>query len=416
MAVLGALLGCSGGGAPAEDDTGSADALPAVLVPVAGAVQPTAVAVHPETGDLYVAERRGQVLLFRRDAADAGDAVGRYAPEAEVLLDLRDAVEDESGGLVGLELTPDADQLVLGYTDADDADITFERVALADDGTVDEATRTTILKVERLEIDYAALGFPDEVPPNHVGGDAAFGPDGHLFLSVGDGGPPVAQDLGLLFGKLLRVDLPEGSEPGYTVPEDNPFVDDPEARPEIWAYGLRNPFRFSFDRDTGDLWVSDVGDQNLEEVDRLSVADGLGRGANLGHPFFEGTLEALDGAPEDLVGPTYEYERDGGRCGITGGVVYRGAQLPSLEGRYLFADLCRPEVFALDPPDAGVEPAEATEDVVAMVDTGSQTFVSFAEDADGEVFVVALEAGLVYRLVAPGDAGDGEGEGEGEPA
>lgn len=391
-----------GGTDDAASSTTAGEGTP-VLVPVATLDEPTAMAVRPGSNDLFVAERAGTVRVIERDAATTTDPEAHRLVD-EPVVDISDTVETASGGLVGLTFSPSGDELFLGFTGPtpDNADITLDRFAVADDGSIDPATRENVITVERQEIDLEALGLdPDEPPSNHIGGDVHFGPDGLLYFSVGDGGPPIGQNTSLLFGKLLRID-PTGSDPahpGYAVPADNPFVGDPAVAPEIWSYGLRNPFRFSFDSETGDLWLIDVGEATFEEVNLLRAEDGGGASANLGWARFEGTMQmGEEPPPPDALDPTYEYGHGPGRCSITGGVAYRGDELPELQGRYLFSDLCERSILALD-VESGDDPVESTVLSVGEDDAIPQ-FVGFAEDAEGEVYVMALGPGTIFRLAA----------------
>lgn len=336
----------------------------------------------PGTMAMVVAERHG--VLHEVRVHDGGAAL--VEPP---LLDLRERVGDSSGerGLLGVAISPEAAYVVVSYTAAADGSSRIERydLALEPDGLrVDEGTRRELLRV-------------DQPYSNHNGGHVVFGPDGMLYLGLGDGGSGGdpqghAQDPASLLGKLLRLDpeAPSG------IPEDNPFVDDDVARPEIWATGLRNPWRFSFDADTGDLWIADVGQNAWEEINVLPAADGAGRGANLGWDLFEGAapFDDADPAPSPwsdgpFVEPLHVYGRDDG-CSITGGLVYRGSALPSLRGAYLFADFCGTGVRALDPaaPGSFVE-----------LDGGElDEIVAFVEGPEGAVLVISLSAGL--RLLA----------------
>lgn len=228
---------------------------------------------------------------------------------------------------------------------------------------------------------------------NHNGGMIAFGPDGHLYIALGDGGASndrfrQAQDTSTLLGAILRLDTE--SEGPYGIPADNPFADGEDGAPEVWLYGLRNPWRFSWDGD--DLWIADVGQATREEVNLLSIDDG---GANLGWPAFEGTLcvefQGVACQPDTMTMPVYEYGRAGGRCSITGGYVYRGTESPALWGAYVFGDYCTGEIIALRVTDGIV-----TEDRV--IGRTGHPITSFGLDATGELYVVTT--GGVYRVVA----------------
>ncbi|HEX9992705.1 MAG TPA: PQQ-dependent sugar dehydrogenase [Acidimicrobiales bacterium] len=345
-----------------------------VLTPVASLDRPTALRSRQGTDSLYVAERTGR--LRRLDPAGDGFEV---APAP--VLDFSDRVgAGGEGGFLGFAFSPDDAHLYVSYT-TPDLDSRIDEYAISGD-EVDEGSRREVLAVE-------------QPYPNHKGGDLHFGPDGFLWYGLGDGGgsgdpDENAQDTGVLLGKLLRIDpRPSGADP-YAVPAENPFVGQAGARPEIWAYGLRNPWRFSFDRGTGDLWIADVGQGDVEEVDRLAA--GTGAGTNFGWDLVEGSRAYEGSPPPGAVGPVFEYTHDEGGCAVSGGVVYRGGAIPALQGAYLFGDYCLARVRALTVEGGRVV---AERDLDAPVDGGQ--LVSFGEDASGEVYVLSL-AGDVYRL------------------
>jgi glucose/arabinose dehydrogenase len=243
------------------------------------------------------------------------------------------------------------------------------------DGTFDPATRLVVLEVAQ---PYA----------NHNGGALRFGPDGMLYLGLGDGGDAWdphrnGQDLAGLLGGIIRIDVRNSSpEAPYAIPADNPFVDRDGAAPETWAYGLRNPWRFSFDPETGDLWAGDVGQDTFEEVNRITA------GANYGWSIVEGRVCLQQGcSAEGTVPPVAGYSHEDG-CAITGGVIYRGSAIPSLSGRYLFGDLCLGSVWSLD-----------AEGGMAEVLTVPGPLVSFATGADGEVYLLQFGA-PISKIVA----------------
>lgn len=228
---------------------------------------------------------------------------------------------------------------------------------------------------------------------NHNGGQLQFGPDGFLYIGVGDGGsggdpPNNAQNRQVLLGKLLRLDVDHGLP--YQIPVGNPFVGVSDARPEIWAFGLRNPWRFSFDRQTGDLFIGDVGQGSFEEVD-LQRRAGSG-GQNYGWRLMEGKHCYDPGAncnPGGLTLPILEYSHAGGNCSITGGYRYRGAKIPSLRGAYIYADFCSGRIFR-------ARPTNGTWSAIQLADTGFGVS-TFGEDAAGELYVADLNA-AVYRI------------------
>jgi len=336
------------------------------LTDVATMQAPTAGAVGPD-GVLYLSERSGTVHPL------TDDGVG------EAVIDISDeTTTDGERGLLGLAFAEDGSELFLSSTDLD-GDTVIAAVALDDDGTPRSDERRTVLTV-------------DQPFANHNGGDIEVGPDGMLYIGLGDGGgagDPVeaGQDLGTLLGAMLRID-PAGADP-YGVPSDNPFLDDADARDEIWVYGLRNPWRFSFDAATGELYIADVGQDAREEVNWLAASEGAG--ANFGWNLMEGTLEFAGEEPEDHVPPVHEYETRGPRgCAITGGYVYRGSAIPELTGAYLYSDFCGAQLHAIV-----VDGGEVVDE--GDLDVGGEQIVSFAQDADGELYLLDF-AGAVRRI------------------
>jgi glucose/arabinose dehydrogenase len=342
------------------------------LTEVATAEAPSAGAAGPD-GTLWIAERAGRVRVL--DEHGLGEPV----------LDLTDqTTTDGERGLLGLAFDPDFAHLYLSFTDRD-GHTRVDEVAVADGRPRPESRRTVL----RQEQPFA----------NHNGGNLAFGPDRKLYLGLGDGGgggDPLrsGQDLGTLLGKLLRIDPQPTGDHAYTVPFDNPFIDQPGARPEIWAYGLRNPWRFSFDAATGDLWIADVGQSAREEIDW--AAAGTGAGANYGWSIMEGSgpYGSRGPEPENHTPPVFEYETRSDRCSITGGYVYRGEAIPDLRGEYLFSDYC----------DGGIRAfSRAAGETDLGVDGGS--VVGFAQGPDLELYVLDL-AGPIHRLdPAPAPSG-----------
>ena len=239
------------------------------------------------------------------------------------------------------------------------------------------------------------LRMPDR-ESNHNGGQLLFGPDGLMYVGTGDGGGGGdrhgargnAQNLGSLLGKILRIDPRAGGGRPYQVPGSNPFVGRAGARGEVYSYGLRNPWRFSFDRKTGDLSIGDVGQNAYEEID--FVRRGAGRGANFGWRPFEGRSRYTDGeSAPGAIGPVIVRSHADGNCSITGGVVVRDRSL-SLRGRYLFGDFCRGRIES-----ARLTPGRARD--VRNTSLKVSSLSSFGEDAQGRVYVVSLE-GPVYRI------------------
>jgi glucose/arabinose dehydrogenase len=218
-----------------------------------------------------------------------------------------------------------------------------------------------------------------------------FGPDGYLYIALGDGGGvgdryDNGQNPHTLLGTILRIDVNDGDP--YAVPADNPFADGEGGAPEVWLWGLRNPWRFSFDGD--DMWIGDVGEGSREEIDLIAPDRA---GANLGWPILEGN-RCFDGPQSlcddnDFIDPVFEYGHDGGRCSVTGGYVYRGLEHPELAGAYLFGDYCRGDIVAIR-----VEDGEVVESREYAVGIGNLR--SFGIDHDGEVYVTAGTG--VYRV------------------
>jgi glucose/arabinose dehydrogenase len=245
-----------------------------------------------------------------------------------------------------------------------------------------------------------ALLHIDQPYANHNGGGLAFGPDGDLYIGMGDGGSGGdphgnGQRLDTLLGKLLRIDIAveAGAERPYKIPTDNPFTADPSRRAEIWAYGLRNPWRFSFDRETGDLWIGDVGQNRYEEIDRVVVGT-LG-GANFGWNIMEGghCFNRDDCNRTNLVLPIAEYDHSAGDCAVVGGYVYRGSAFPALVGGYVFGDECSGTLRGL----VAAGPAQQKPAVLLESD---RVISSFGEGDDEELYLTDLASGELYQVTA----------------
>jgi glucose/arabinose dehydrogenase len=313
---------------------------------------------------LYIAEKTGRVRVVRG---------GQVA--AAPLVDLSNQVaQGFEQGLLGLAISPDGRYMYVNFTNLDGD--TFVVEFAMTDGGVDPGTRRTVLSIQ-------------QPAGNHNGGNLAFGPDGYLYIGMGDGGgggSPNAQRLTSPLGKMLRIDPRPSNGRPYGIPDDNPFVGE-DARPEIWDLGLRNPWRWSFDRETSDLWIGDVGAGEREEIDFEPAGSKGGR--NYGWDLLEGTVE--HGAPPpDAVPPVYEHETgDVGRA-IVGGYVYRGSAIPDLVGVYLFADFYDPRIMGL---------VERNGKVVERRPLGPQVegIMSFGQDPQGELYVLSY-GGTVYRI------------------
>jgi glucose/arabinose dehydrogenase len=340
------------------------------LTPIAQVDDPTALATRQGDNALYVTEQVGRVRAVRDD---------QLAPEP--VLDITSDVQSGGEqGLLGLAFSPDGTRMYVHYTNRS-GDTRLDEYTMSG-ATPDPATRRQVLEAPGLQ-------------PNHNGGEVDFGPDGMLYIGLGDGGGAGdsgsghapggnGQSLDTLLGKILRIDpTPAGGRP-YTIPPDNPFANG-GGRPEIWAYGLRNPWRFTWDRETDDLWIADVGQNAWEEID--FVAGGRGAGMNFGWNPLEGTHEFAGDPPPNAVPPIFEYPLDGGACAAIGGYVYRGSKIPALRGAYLYSDYCDSGIRALVEQDGRVT------DQRDLGPRGNQV-TSFGENPDGELYVLSQGDGL----------------------
>lgn len=336
------------------------------------------------SGRLFVVEQGGVIWVLQdgqRLETPFLDVSDRISPEA-----LGGGYSER--GLLGLAFHPDYAEngvFFINYTDRNGTSVTSRyRVSADDPNRADPASEEQLLLVE-------------EPFANHNGGHLAFGPDGYLYLGLGDGGSAGdpqnnAQNLGTLLGTILRLDV--NADEGYAIPEDNPFVADENARPEIWAWGLRNPWRFSFDRETGDLYIADVGQNEWEEVN-FQPASSPG-GENYGWNAYEAS-QIYSGQPPaaDPVMPIAEYSHSGtGGCSITGGYVYRGEALPALAGVYFYGDWCTGTIWSATAGEGGVWDAQ-----VAL--ESGRRISSFGEDEAGELYVVDYD-GEILRFAPEG--------------
>lgn len=333
---------------------------------------------------LYVVEQPGRIRVVMG---------GRLLPTP--FLDLTDRVLSTGNeqGLLGLAFAPDyarTGYLFVYYTDRR-GDVQISRFH-RDPSQPDRANPTSELSIYR-----AAHPFS-----NHNGGCLRFGPDSLLYAGLGDGGSGGdpgnrAQDLAEPLGKLLRLDVRRATlAHPYLIPPANPFVGQRGAKAEIWAWGLRNPWRFAFDRQTGDLWIADVGQNQWEEVNYLPAGPGMG-GRNFGWRRREGRhdFKPAKRSPP-LTEPVFEYGHDdNGGFSITGGFVYRGRAVPALAGWYVCADYVSGHWWLLSPPTGGRGVARA------VVNALHQTNIStFGEDSQGELYCADLAAGIIYRVGA----------------
>jgi glucose/arabinose dehydrogenase len=351
--------------------------VPVALQQVAeGLAFPLYLTAPPGDPRLFVVEKGGAIRIIR-------DGVLLTTPFLDIHAQVSTGGEQ---GLLGLAFDPayaTNGRFIVHYTDpAGDTRLSAFQVS-ADPDRAEPGSERVILTV-------------DQPFPNHNGGQIAFGPDGFLYLGLGDGGSEgdpngTGQRLDDLLGNILRLSL---SPTGYTVPPDNPFVGRSGARGEVWSYGLRNPWRFSFDRLTGDLYIGDVGQDRLEEIDVAPASAGGGRGANYGWKVMEGrSCYAASGCDTTgLTLPVLQYDHSQG-CSVTGGYVYRGAAIPALQGHYFYADYCRGFVRSFRLVNgAAAEPAGWP-----TLSPGA-AIPSFGEDAAGELYVLSAD-GRVLKIV-----------------
>jgi glucose/arabinose dehydrogenase len=386
LSAAGTLGACGDGGAPEPAPTPSAvvcaagtpvtgvPALAAHLI-VSGLQQPLDLeAAGGDRERLYVVQQGGRILVVRNGQL-----------QGPPFLDISDRIAaGGERGLLGLAFHPrfaTTRRFFVNYTDpGGDTHVSEFRAPTADQA--DSGSERVLLTVRQ---PFA----------NHNGGGLAFDLDGRLYIGLGDGGSggdPLgnAQNVAVLLGKMLRIDVDAG-EP-YTIPSDNPFRTTAGARPEIWALGLRNPFRFAFDRASGDLYVGDVGQGSREEVD-IGIAARRG-GENYGWNVMEGVDCYLPRSGCDRTGltlPVYDYGHDVG-CSVIGGPVYRGCRMPALAGSYFFGDLCSGFVRSFRYVSGQVTELREWSGLGAI-----RSISSFGVDADGEIYVVDY-GGLLYRL------------------
>jgi glucose/arabinose dehydrogenase len=324
------------------------------------------------SGRLYVVEQTGAIRLIEK---------GRLSPD--VFVDLSDRITaGGEQGLLGLAFHPDFEQngrLFVNYTDVN-GDTVVSELRAPDGRSADPESERVLLQI-------------DQPGPNHNGGQLVFGPDGYLFVATGDGGgisgEGNGQNLSTLLGKLLRIDVDARNAGAYGIPPDNPFANEPGARPEIWAYGLRNPWRFSFDDARETLWVADVGSTLFEEVNRVRADRG---GLNYGWSRMEGR-DCIRGncRSGSTIQPITGYDHGVG-CSVTGGYVYGGPER-NLRGGYLFSDYCSGTIWGIAAEARGfVEPQKMLESGLSVT--------SFGLDESGELYLADIASGTVFRVTA----------------
>ncbi|NDJ76612.1 MAG: PQQ-dependent sugar dehydrogenase [Chloroflexi bacterium] len=331
------------------------------------------------SGRLFIVEQSGTIWTMQDGTlldTPFLDVSGLISPEA-----LTDRYTER--GLLGLAFHPDFasnGQFFINYTDQSGHSVLARyTVSGSDPNQADLASAEQLL--------YVQQPFS-----NHNGGHLAFGPDGYLYLALGDGGSAGdprqnGQNPTTLLGTILRLDV--STESGYLVPADNPFASGDQARPEIWAWGLRNAWRFSFDRDTGDLYIADVGQNQWEEIS-VQPAGSAG-GENYGWNAYEGTHVYSGATPaSDVVMPVLEYDHSSGRCSVTGGYVYRGTAIPGLQGYYVYGDWCSGTIWTARQTEDGTWEASVS------LESG-YNINSFGEDENGELYLLD-NSGAVLRF------------------
>jgi len=329
------------------------------------------------SGRLFVLEQDGRIRIVEKD--------GTVLPVP--FLDISDRVSCcGERGLLGLAFPPDyatKGHFYIDYTDTAGNTVVARYLLTSDQNVADPNSEQIVLTIDQ---PYA----------NHNGGNLVFGPDGYLYIGMGDGGSQGdpqnrGQNPSVLLGKLLRIDVETGNPATYTVPASNPFVHTPGYRPEIWAWGLRNPWRFSFDRQTGDLYIGDVGQNLWEEVDFQPA--GSPGGQNYGWRIMEGMhcYGATTCDTQGLVLPVAEYNHSLG-CAIVGGFVYRGVQYPEMQGTYFYADYCSGRIWGLRHTEATWESAELYH--------APFTVSAFGQDEADELYLADYGGGIIYQVIA----------------
>ena len=329
----------------------------------------------------YLLEKAGRVRTFTAQDSGAADT-----------LDLRESVQSgpSEAGLLGIAFHPQFETngaVFLSYTAGTSQNLVsrISRFTSPDGGlTIDPASEQILLSL-------------DQPFGNHNGGQIAFGPDGHLYIGFGDGGSGGdpqghGQNKDTLLGAILRIDVNASQQDrSYGIPPGNPFVQGGGAA-EIYAWGLRNPWRFGFDRETGLLWAADVGQNAWEEVNIIEAGGNYGWNIREGAHCYPPNIRTCP--TEGLIDPVTEYPNASGDCSITGGYVYRGDRIPSLQGTYLFGDFCSGKIWGL-PLDQAGRPA-APHQVLVESNLGIS---SFAQGHDGEVYILDFGGGTIHRLV-----------------
>lgn len=328
---------------------------------------------------VFVIEQKGKIRVFEHNTS---------AKTAGIYLDIESKVSSEGEmGLLGLAFHPKFKQngyFYVNYTKRKPLETIIARYQVSSfaDMKVDASSETILLKISQ----------PYD---NHNGGKIAFGPDGFLYIALGDGGAwgdqhNYAQNRASLLGKILRIDVDKTEKGNYGIPTDNPYVNNKEGfREEIYAYGLRNPWRFSFNAKTGQLWVGDVGQNEFEEIDIITKGGNYGWRLKEANRCYNPRKDCDNG---QLIDPIHQYPRNEG-VSVTGGFVYRGAAVPLLQGKYIYADYSNGNVWALS-----FNGNKKTNNQLLTNEGGSVS--AFGEDAEGELYVLDHSSGTIKRFVS----------------
>lgn len=352
--------------------------VPVAPRPPAAALEGVAVAAVPwvQVSDLTnLAWRPGDPGIYLTTQGGTVRRVvdGQLQPEPVIDLtaEVTELLPGSERGLLGIDFDPRDGRMFLFYTDRANSDSHLVSFEVGPDGRALPETRREVL-------------FEPQPGLGHKGGHLVFDPSGTLFVALGDGGGSNgrdAQDMSKILGSVIRI-VPRLDGPGYDVPPDNPYVGQPGIRPEIWHKGLRNPWRFSIDEGTGDMWISDVGNEAVEEINLVPPGQ---RGLNFGWYFYEGTNERVNGAPAGVTPPVHEYPHSIGPA-VIGGHVYRGSAIPGLAGAFVFADI------------GGIFWGLGSDGATRLPITVDGAVTAIEEGPDGELYVLTLAEGA-YRLV-----------------
>ncbi len=339
---------------------------------------------HANDSKLFVVERSGYIQILNDDGTT----------NTTPFLDIDTKVSNSGNerGLLGLAFHPNYPTTPYFYVNYIDnsGNTVIARYTITNETTADSSSELILLNITQTD-------------ENHNGGELQFGPDGYLYIASGDGGgsgDPFddGQDLNVLLGKILRIDVDNTSNGNnYAIPSNNPFLNDGDANtlPEIWFYGLRNPWKFSFDRDNGDIWIADVGQSSWEEINRIPASSSGGE--NFGWKCYEGNATFnTTGCPSmnTLTFPVAEYARGGNpfKCSVTGGYRYRGSMYPNFVGLYFFADYCSGEIGYLKENGANW-------DMTLTAPPSGSGWSCFGEDINGELYIVGLSSGQIYKII-----------------